>query len=1111
MNRNGHGERRESDPKRKHFPFPPLRLFAIPPSPQSACVGVRMSARFVLMLAATLLAAVGVVCVPVLRGQDAKTRTHRDTFAKGTEPAWGRGDANIEFDEKANAIDSDHAHEGGTSERIKIEANPPPGSTAAEFVHYYYRTPATPLSDDFAAGVYVKSARGGVQLKARVVLPRERDPKNPDTPLTVLVGGETYADRTKWKQLTLTDVKGGLKKQQVALTARLGHGPDTSDAYVDHLVLNVYTGAGVSEVWIDSLSVGPVPASEPDAPGGTGGKRPTKRKPPSVSFSNGDILIDMHDDKPERPFFMRAIRHSGVPLGVLEQARFNTVWFPGTVSDDTYEAAVKAKFFLVPSLPLPDADWDAAKPNQNAADVLEKDAELVSKTLKRFGPSDAVLMWDLGSGRTTNQVRRVARLADAVRTLDPRRPRVVDLWDGYADYSNYVEAVGGHRWPLFTSLEMLGYRDWLSQRRALTSPGKLNVTNIQTHLPEWYQKVVFGRPDCDKFDAPVGPHPEQIRLLTYLAIASGYRGLTFWSDQFLSNATHGQPRLLEIAQLNVELEFLEPLLLAAPDAPTWKQTNNPNVLAAVLTTGKEIVVLPIWVGRGSQYVPDQMTDAVLSVVVPRVPEGATAWRITAAGAQELKGLKHLSDGTQVDIPDFDTTAAVVFTTDLSGKSRVARWQENTKNVFARTAAYWARRQAYEQYNQTCEVHKQILAAGGPEVPDVLKLFKQSADQMELASKFTDNDQPEQAYAAARRALRPLRIVAREHWRLATEKLDSPTASPYAVSFYSLPLHHQLAAHVRTSRPGGNVLPHGGFELSEDVGKVGAAITSLPGWKVRTAALDPVLPSAGIYDTTRDKLKDEPIPPPACDYTRYAPGRPVPSDADRDRLAPKPTLGQQFLYLGMSAKAGNEPPQALERSFVAVDSPTVDLPPGSWARVQFWVKTPGVGVSPDALLVYDSSGGEPLGVRLNYAPRWERRTLYRRVPDTGKLSVTFALTGTGEAYIDDVSIEPLVPAAGPTVPVKPIAALYQLDRTAAPKPRPLTDDTKTLPSPREYDTQKPPAETLPQPRPLPDGNPLPLPAIPLPAAPRPLDPPPTRRPIVEGGPLPVPELPPIPRG
>ena len=68
---------------------------------------------------------------------------------------------------------------------------------------------------------------------------------------------------------------------------------------------------------------------------------------------------------------------------------------------------------------------------------------------------------------------------------------------------------------------------------------------------------------------------------------------------------------------------------------------------------------------------------------------------------------------------------------------------------------------------------------------------------------------------------------------------------------------------------------------------------------------------------------------------------------------------------------------------------------------------------DGLLLYDSAGGEPLAYRLTGATGWAQIFLYRRVPASGTINVTVALTGIGSAYFDDIRIEPLVPTQATT--------------------------------------------------------------------------------------------------
>ncbi len=51
------------------------------------------------------------------------------------------------------------------------------------------------------------------------------------------------------------------------------------------------------------------------------------------------------------------------------------------------------------------------------------------------------------------------------------------------------------------------------------------------------------------------------------------------------------------------------------------------------------------------------------------------------------------------------------------------------------------------------------------------------------------------------------------------------------------------------------------------------------------------------------------------------------------------------------------------------------------------------------------------MRLTNATKWTKYTLYRRVPASGVVNVTMALTGLGTIYFDDVRIEPLTASEG----------------------------------------------------------------------------------------------------
>ena len=98
-----------------------------------------------------------------------------------------------------------------------------------------------------------------------------------------------------------------------------------------------------------------------------------------------------------------------------------------------------------------------------------------------------------------------------------------------------------------TSLELNSYREWLMTRRLLASDAYC-WTWIQTHVPDWFLQLTQPKRDGETFIDPVGPQPEQIRLLTYCALAAGFRGLAFWSDRFLADSHTGRDRLLAMAR-----------------------------------------------------------------------------------------------------------------------------------------------------------------------------------------------------------------------------------------------------------------------------------------------------------------------------------------------------------------------------------------------------------------------------------------------------------------------------------------------------------------------------------------------------------------------------------
>ncbi|AMV23276.1 hypothetical protein VT84_02630 [Gemmata sp. SH-PL17] len=920
-----------------------------------------------------------------------------------------RGDANVKVEEKEHDVSNDSYHSRPTSEHLLLAADLATGDSA--FIHYHYDTPHAPVTAALSAGVYVKATKPGIQLRARVVFPKEQDPAHPESSLTTLIVGDTYTERGQWQKLTLTEIPALIGKHLPVLQTKIGRAVNSTGAYIDRLVLNVYTGPGTAHIYIDDLDIGPV--KSPDAAGGAPGT-PVKKTKTDAPASNargriskldsGQLFVD------GKPFFFRAVRHTGAPLHVLRDAGFDALWVPADVPDGVMEEANREGWLVMPSIPT-------ALP-ASVADKSEAEVAALDKYFRKFSGSD-VLFWDLGGGRVQEQTPAVKRTQDYIRKFDGKRPFSADVWDGFQGYSTFLGAVGAHRWPLFTSLELSGYRDWIAQRMALSSTRAVFWTWVQNHAPDWYVENV-ARVRKEQFTDPIGPHPEQVRLLAYIGVACGCQGLGFWSDQFLADSHFGRDRLQGMAILNAELEMLAPVLLARSSKNVlWLDTDHKDVKAALIRGTRGSLLLPLWLGKGSQYVPGQGAVNSIKVTVPLVPDGADPWRISPANVECLRNSAvKKTGGTELTINEFDLVTPIVFTNELQQDGLVAQWQDfNRKN--GPRAARWAMDLAAEEYEKTYIVHSR-LAQMGVHVRDADGLFQNAAKAHESARRDNAAGLHAKAFAHAQAALRPLRVIMRDHWDKAVATLDTPSASPLAVSFFSLPQHWDMFREVQSCKPTTTVLPGGSFEPGRaDVPDGGYPVDAVPGWSARFGTLDRVKVAAGVVSAAKLADKAEPKVPAFEGPRMYLPSRPIARPED-GYVPPAPELGRGVLKLEVQRRvdlAGDGKPaeaiaRPLERTFLAVESPSVKLPPGSLVRISAWIKVPdSIGLTADGVLFYDDVCGEPLAVRLtNTEKKWKQFHLYRRVPQSGQIALTMALTGEGIVYFDDVRIEPLVPAA-----------------------------------------------------------------------------------------------------
>lgn len=884
-------------------------------------------------------------------------------------PYWKPGSSDAVFRVLLHQLTEETAHSGQKCEHLRLQIE------RGTFLHYVLDLPRGTVTEELNLKLWLKSNRPGVQLLCRMVFPRERDTKDPARPLSVLVRCEPYQS-TRWKMISLREPQRRLREQQQLLTAQLGRTIDATGAYIDQLVLNVCDGTGIIDIWIDDLEVGPV--EEPIARAPVPQASPASRAPTSsprrsteAHLRGNQLFVN------GKRFLMRGIHYTGYPpLRTLRDAGFNTVWIDDTIPPAILDDAVNLGFLLIPriravrSMPV-----STGIPTAESTPVNDEFHRQVSRFLEK----DAVLAWELGSNLDAERFSEVSRQAREFRASDPHRLVIADVWDGCRGYSRSIDQIlfGTHRQPLGTSLDLVAYRDWLIQRRALTSDGYC-WTWIQTRLTARSNQEPIRPVSTMVPRVSLAPQPEQIRLLAYTALTAGYRGLAFQTDHALADAQEGKDRLLCLALLNQELGMLESLLTQWSSEPEWIETSRPEVKAAIFRTPDGILVLPIWIGGNAQYVAGQSANPELTITVPGVPVTASAFEVSPGRVQALP-IQRQPGGSIIKIRHFSLIATILFTTDLGPNGPVVALQDQQRRL-VRLAAQWSHDLAVEELTRVEKVQV-ALAGSGHVQPDAAALMKRAREALDRCQQHRRNGEHGSAFHQAELALQAIRLLMRTHWDRAVRDFDLPVCSPYGNSYFTLPQHWQMVDELAGLRPSGNLLTGGDFELPPE--------TNQQGWIVRQ------VPSLDEITTTVR------------------------------RVSGGAHSGKQCLLLEVQPRDPKHQPIALERTFVTLQAPAVNLPPGSLARITVWIRIPQhLRGSPDGAMIFDNAAGEPFALRFREAtPTWKRYAIYRRVPSSGQLQVTLGLAALGKVYFDDLEITSLVPAGGqPSEPVLPTLSL-----------------------------------------------------------------------------------------
>ncbi len=290
-----------------------------------------------------------------------------------------------------------------------------------------------------------------------------------------------------------------------------------------------------------------------------------------------------------------------------------------------------------------------------------------------------------------------------------------------------------------------------------------------------------------------------------------------------------------------------------------------------------------------------------------------------------------------------------------------------------------------------------------------------------------------SFLASRRAIENLLLVERAYWEQGATFSHNWLASPLATNVATIPEQWLFATDLPGHRVGPNLLTAGDCENVSEMTQAGWRLYQHP---------TPGATSELILSTKTPKIP-KPKPPKPGEVVK--PPTPAALEAQLKAATAAAAAGVFAGNASIHLKArpavkDDGPAPVFETAPLWLTTPPVSLAAGSLVWVHGWARMLQQPIgNADGFLILESIGGEALAERFAPDARLERRRAgpsrteavagakensTRRLegvlalsgrPDAGPFTVTFALCGLGDVWLDELSVQ-VIERSGPLPPV-----------------------------------------------------------------------------------------------
>ncbi|MCP4189333.1 MAG: hypothetical protein GY768_01760 [Planctomycetaceae bacterium] len=556
-----------------------------------------------------------------------------------------------------------------------------------------------------------------------------------------------------------------------------------------------------------------------------------------------------------------------------------------------------------------------------------------------------VIAWHLGDD--ISAAIGIRTRVDSIRRHDPRARLIIA---GTAEHqwstSRQVDILLRSRYPIGTSFQLSEYDEWLHQTTRLARPGTPFWSSIQTELPQ----VVLDQtrslaPQAIQLSSRIDM--EQMRQLCLSAISAGSRGLWFrtFSRLDLDRADAQQARQM-LERLNIELLLLSPWVMGGKRVGTVP-CQNPSRQMVTLATERSRLLITTSTVKDSQFVGMTPSGAD-TILVAGAPDSIDVYLLTPIGLRPVRH-RRISGGVQIDLNESSADSMILMTEDPLVVAHVNGLVKEKRNRAAILEYQIARNQLQMLRDGFAEQEQQEHA----------REFAEATASLQVCQKLLESGDVTDVYRFARQAARASAQIRFHIWQKATANQAHPLSHPAGSAFHLVthktPTNFDLAK--TESWPGGDC---------EDLEQMIEF-----GWRQ--------------FQTSPDDIKT---------YIALSPNQ--------------PRTGSHSLRLRVEALSEEAASSIVEAPPVWVNSAPITVYPGQRLLISGWIRIDqSIRGSGDGFVIRDSIGGSALAQRFQRTKGWQRFEIIRAADQRDHLTLTFALSGLGEVWLDDLQITRLL--------------------------------------------------------------------------------------------------------